>query len=500
MLKLCLPVSALVIASPTSLAQLAQKRVMAGDTVTIGQDELAVLRCRGVSITPAGYFATVLDVGRTHPPRERSVVWGGGPTSPGSVLLAEDQAGTGVASFKTTIGTDGAGLLVYGGNSLPAPHGFLDSSWAGSSQLAIEGQPAGPSFPNMYWRSVSSTGLLTTGDVVWRGGLTDVPGGTGRTISEGIFRLSGSTLARDLGAGDAIANAPASIRAVGGLSPYFEHSPSGTHLAAIVYFDTGDLATDQGVVLDGAVLQANGQPLLEGGAVPFTGAPAGEVWDKFHLVVVNDAGDWALAGRGAVNRGTPEEELSHMLVVNGVLAYRDGDHIGLLPYPVVDQIDGLAINAQGDVAYLWGLDKPAGEDFGHVLFVNDLPVAQSGDGVDLDGDGAADPDWIIHYFSEIDSLRLSDRYEGGGATVFARSGLGSTAVGPLEAVISLSLDGVTALGCEADLNRDGKVDILDMNMFQDLFIQQDPAADLDGNGVWDIFDFNAFNDLFVQGC
>ena len=54
--------------------------------------------------------------------------------------------------------------------------------------------------------------------------------------------------------------------------------------------------------------------------------------------------------------------------------------------------------------------------------------------------------------------------------------------------------------CVADVNDDGALNILDFVAFQNLFVQQDPAADCDGDGQFNILDFVCFQNLFQAGC
>jgi len=57
-----------------------------------------------------------------------------------------------------------------------------------------------------------------------------------------------------------------------------------------------------------------------------------------------------------------------------------------------------------------------------------------------------------------------------------------------------------ALGCPADVNGDGELNILDFVAFQSLFEGQDPAADCTGDGAFNILDFTCFQALFEAGC
>lgn len=60
--------------------------------------------------------------------------------------------------------------------------------------------------------------------------------------------------------------------------------------------------------------------------------------------------------------------------------------------------------------------------------------------------------------------------------------------------------GEFSLGCPADFNADGSVDVLDFVSFQSAFVSGDPAADCDGNGELDIVDFICFQAVFQVGC
>jgi len=56
------------------------------------------------------------------------------------------------------------------------------------------------------------------------------------------------------------------------------------------------------------------------------------------------------------------------------------------------------------------------------------------------------------------------------------------------------------VGCYADCDGSGALDVFDFLCFQDAFVLGDPYADCDGSTVLDVFDFLCFQDLFVAGC
>ncbi len=57
-----------------------------------------------------------------------------------------------------------------------------------------------------------------------------------------------------------------------------------------------------------------------------------------------------------------------------------------------------------------------------------------------------------------------------------------------------------ALGCPADLDRDGELSLFDFLEFQNLFDDGNPVADFDDDGELTFFDFLAFQNAFDTGC
>ena len=54
--------------------------------------------------------------------------------------------------------------------------------------------------------------------------------------------------------------------------------------------------------------------------------------------------------------------------------------------------------------------------------------------------------------------------------------------------------------CDADLNGDGHLDILDFVTFQNAFVAQDPLADCDQDATFTVLDFICYQTKFVAGC
>ena len=67
-------------------------------------------------------------------------------------------------------------------------------------------------------------------------------------------------------------------------------------------------------------------------------------------------------------------------------------------------------------------------------------------------------------------------------------------------VLSVADVGVCEVGCAADFNGDGSLDVLDFVAFQRAWVAGDAAADCDGDGAFGVLDFVCFQALFVGGC
>lgn len=73
--------------------------------------------------------------------------------------------------------------------------------------------------------------------------------------------------------------------------------------------------------------------------------------------------------------------------------------------------------------------------------------------------------------------------------------------GGTRSVSRITVTVTTSDDCPADLNRDGVLDLADINLFVTAFLAQDPAADLaPPPGVFDLADLAAFVDSFTTGC
>ncbi len=71
---------------------------------------------------------------------------------------------------------------------------------------------------------------------------------------------------------------------------------------------------------------------------------------------------------------------------------------------------------------------------------------------------------------------------------------------PEQPVWVVDLMGEVVVGCAADCEGDGDLDVFDFLCFQNLFAIEDPYADWEGDGDWDVFDFLAYQNAYATGC
>ncbi|MFG0282856.1 MAG: GC-type dockerin domain-anchored protein, partial [Phycisphaerales bacterium JB039] len=59
---------------------------------------------------------------------------------------------------------------------------------------------------------------------------------------------------------------------------------------------------------------------------------------------------------------------------------------------------------------------------------------------------------------------------------------------------------IHVIGCYADCDGSGALDLFDFLCFQNMFVMGDPYADCDQSGALDLFDFLCFQNEFAAGC
>ena len=163
------------------------------------------------------------------------------------------------------------------------------------------------------------------------------------------------------------------------------------------------------------------------------GGLPGEVWDNFDFTGITEAGDYFFTG----DTNDVDTSLDEIMVVNGVIARREGDVID--GEVVSGSIEGAYMNEQGDCAYIWDIQDNSLE----ALFFNGELLLKEGDAVDIDGDGVIDPDTAITSFTGISTLSCSDRDAEGMVNIYFTADVDIEATGEeLEGFFCLRTQGV----------------------------------------------------------
>lgn len=350
----------------------------------------------------------------------------------GAVFNSADALPDVVTGGEGSIGVSDAGDFVYS----PTFNGG-DAVYTNLGKLLAEGDPDPAT--GLFVTFGSRPSMLSDATAIWVGGWTATAGGG--TVGRILYRCPDisdiNTAVSVMKSGDIVG--PAAITA-SGIGFTYDFSDNGAHHLTRLILDTGSTSTNDVVALDSAVLAQEGQP-----------APGGaENYATFNVVSVNNAGDYVFSSNTSAAT-TADEVLIH----NGAIVYREGQtHDGVTLSGVVDGAD---INNLGWVAFVW--DSSAGETLFAVNSANfsrTYAILSVGEGLDFDGDGAAD--FNLTDFNAATGITLDDGFADNGrfyAHVDMTPAGGGTAV---DAVIGVSV----LARCPADLDFNGTVDLADL--------------------------------------
>lgn len=323
-----------------------------------------------------------------------SHVWGNAGDGPGAPLQTEKLVGTlQQTSFESFFGVADDGTACYSPSADDTASTLtgLDGVWLGDAVVAIEGDPIA-SLPGKVWRFGSRPGVTADGQPYWVGGIDD--GATGADEGRGLFFGLGATVLYKTG--DVLAGAPGPV-APSGVDFDFRFSALGTH--HITGLDTdADTSSDFVIAVDGALLQIGGGNVQEGVPLPAAaGGLAGENWDNFDSLGINEAGDYLITGDSDGDAATDE-----FLLRNGAIVHREGDVVdGRM---LTGALEGAFLNENGEVAFIWDVED--GGDSLEALYFESTLVQLEGDNVDVTGDGVPDPGATISSFTGISTLTL----------------------------------------------------------------------------------------------
>jgi hypothetical protein len=324
----------------------------------------------------------------------RSVVWGAATFgAAGAPLQVEGTLGIyEQTAFESFFGIDDAGTVSYGPTCTDTVSGTtgLDSVFFGATPVAVEGEPI-PTLPGKVYRFNSRPGATAAGVPFWVGGIND--GTSGANEGEALFYGLGATPLYKTG--DLLAGAPA---AIDGIDFDTAFSALGTHHLAGVLLALST-AEDFLVVMDGAPLSLGGALAQEDQPVPAAiGGLPSEVWGSFDSFGVNEAGDFMITG----NTDGGATATNEFVIKNGVILHREGDVLD--GRVLTGAMEGAAMNANGEIAFVWDVEDPGGDL--EALYFDGALLLLEGDPVDMTGDGVPDPGATVANFTGIAAVTL----------------------------------------------------------------------------------------------
>jgi hypothetical protein len=485
------------VVSSTAHGQVATVLLAEGDPAPWTHEKLITSGTVGATISTAvnhaGGYAAMVNV--TVGTARRTHVWGtGGAATPG-LLLAQDPWGwLRQGRFERSFGLSNAGHVVISspigrgpGRPLPSAPGFVDSLWINGQVAAIEASVGGSTA--LPWRSLSRPGITADDLPYWVGGLSQTAGG--HTVNQGLF-LGNNAQIKLLG-GTSISGAPGTIATRDGIGAY-AFSALGTHCIAAVQVVDG-VNERETVVLDGTALTVGGALAQAGAAVGASGALTGEQWRSFTRFGMTESGPggarWILGAVTSAAAGSNE-----IIVRSGAVVFRTGSTVD--GHVTAGPIRHLASNESGDVAFVCKI-VPLGGTAVDAMFINNRLVLRAEDGVDLDGDGAADAGASLVGFAGMNTVSLSDRDAAGHVLAYFSGTFVKPSVGTINGFLKVGATLPPPL-CAADFNADGVVNVQDFLGFLAAYSAGEPSADFNGDGVVAVQDFLAFLAAYSAGC
>jgi hypothetical protein len=289
----------------------------------------------------------------------------------GIVWLNSDALPVVLSGAEGTMGVSDTGGFIYS----PSVAGD-DGVWTHNGLLLVEGVAAPGYAPPTTVTFNSRPHMLPGGASYWIAGVSY----SGGTSSEGrvLYTSSDSTPAT-------ITPVIASDDLVGGLAidrPSgvdfdYQISDDGSHHIHVLLLDTGSTTDDGIVYVDGGII-----------ARETFATGAGDNWDNFDNVSINDSGDFLFSGDTDGATGSDE-----FVAYNGTIAIREGDTIGGINLTSSATVNTLSLNNLGHAAMIWtsaGAETLFFACDASDLVASTVAVLTVGDEIDLDGNGVGD--------------------------------------------------------------------------------------------------------------
>ena len=309
-----------------------------------------------------------------------STFWGNVAGGANAILRTEgvvDDIAQG--SFETRFGMSDGGDLFYSALGTRVSDGAtgIDNFFRNDTLVWAENDSHGFDAANPFISFASAPGMTNNGIGFGVLGFTDVSGGS----SQNRGLLVGNNVV--LKGGDSVGGTADLVRTQASNIAFDSWvSALGSNYITEVQLE-GDTSLNNAVVVNGSIYTTlGGGQVREGQAVSAAaGGLAGEVWDDYDMMSVNEAGDVFFTG---------DTSLGDVLVKNGEILLREGSTVSTSrgSGTIDGTIEAGRMSEDGDWATVWDVDV-AGDNL-EALIVNGDVVLLQGDAVDWNGDGVID--------------------------------------------------------------------------------------------------------------
>ncbi len=379
------------------------------------------------------------------------------------------------------------GRFVYSPSlTRPGSTGSSDSLWSSAGYLLAEPDPA-PGAPGKFIKFTSRPLMLGRGDFSFVAGFSNTAGGT--TTDRALYKgnVNGGTFTLLYKTGDTFDGRVLRF-ATPTMSFNYDFSDSGENVIQIVGIDSG--AGTNAVLANGHLVAVQGEALA---------SDPNEGWQNFTGVGVNDSGQQMIFGDFITDIATDA-----FITVNGNIIVREGDTIAGTTLTTPASVRTASINNLGKIAAIWQI----GASTNRALFIGDatdfrgtaIKIVQTGDLLDIDGDGVGDRVVSDLVESTVASPGMDLADDG---AVFTSLNLtpigGGTAVKSIVKFCFACTSEPSCPCCPADFNSDGGVDGPDVESFFVAWQDGNACGDVNNDGGVDGGDVEAFYTLWSAG-
>lgn len=428
-------------------AQVAVAQVREGETLADGLTNYTVSTVGSVEINSLGGWAIELNV--TDPNSTTlSSAWGplDGISAPGFYRFEGTFDNVAQTSWESSIGFSDAGQICYSASGAdvtdPNNEFTIDSAFLDDVGISVRARPLAAPLDAFLWAFASGPNLSWNGIPYFIGGFNDDGGSS--SDNRGFF--AGNPPTPIYYGGLQLPGMPGPIDPVA--TPAFDTRMSnlGSFWISEVEVE-GFLSTEDNIMLySGGALSIDGGIVQENSPVPASaGGLAGELWDNFDSMWVNEAGEFLFSGDSTA--ATIEDEfvyVSHTGIIRENTMTTDGLNIN-------GAIESATMNDNGDWAVIWDVDHPIEGNREALIFNGEALLVEEVDDVDWTGDGVADAGFKISNlaFGGTRSLRITNRDPNGGVNIYFTADVSDNGASELEGLFCIRATG--AAGADNDL-------------------------------------------------